>query len=89
VLDQNINYVRNYPLRIRELGIDGLPAKTDALCRWLKSSKRLLLERSEKAEAPALEAVIQLLVEFLQPPLGAAAKGQSLRATWKSNHGRK
>ena len=39
-----------------------------------------------KTEAPALEAVIQLLVEFLGPPLGAAAKGQPFRATWKSNH---
>jgi len=38
-----------------------------------------------KTEAPALEAVIQLLVEFLGPPLGAAAKGQPFRATWKSN----
>jgi hypothetical protein len=38
-----------------------------------------------KAEAPTLEAVIQLLVEFLEPTLGAAAKGLSFRATWKSN----
>lgn len=38
-----------------------------------------------KTEAPALEIVIQLLVEFLEPPLDVAAKGQSFRATWKSN----
>ena len=31
-----------------------------------------------KAAAPALEAVIQLLVEFLEPPLVAAAKGQTV-----------
>ena len=38
-----------------------------------------------KTKAPALEAVIQLLVEFLEPPLGAAAKGQPFRAAWKAN----
>ena len=38
-----------------------------------------------KTEAPTLEAVIRLLVEFLEPPLGAAGKGEPLRATWKPN----
>ena len=42
-----------------------------------------------KAAAPTLEAVIQLLVEFLEPPLDAAAKGKPLTATWKSNHWQK
>jgi predicted nucleotidyltransferase component of viral defense system len=37
-----------------------------------------------KAAAPTLEAVIQLLVEFLEPPLDAAANGKTLAATWKS-----
>jgi predicted nucleotidyltransferase component of viral defense system len=39
-----------------------------------------------KAATPPLEAVIQLLVVFLEPPLAAAAKGEILPATWKSNH---
>ena len=39
-----------------------------------------------KAEAPALEAVIQLLVEFLESPLNAAAQKKTLAANWKSNH---
>jgi Nucleotidyl transferase AbiEii toxin, Type IV TA system len=38
-----------------------------------------------KAEAPKLQAVVQLLVQFLGPPLDAAAKGPSFRATWKSS----
>ena len=38
-----------------------------------------------KAAAPTLEAVIKLLVEFLEPPLDAAAKGKTLPGTWKSN----
>jgi len=42
-----------------------------------------------KDAAPALEAVIQLLVEFLEPPLDAAAKGKPLTATWKSNRWQK
>ena len=42
-----------------------------------------------KAAAPALEAVIQLLIEFLESPLGAAAKGKPLTATWKSNRWQK
>jgi predicted nucleotidyltransferase component of viral defense system len=42
-----------------------------------------------KAAAPTLEAVIQLLIEFLEPPLGAAAKGKPLTATWKSNRWQK
>ena len=42
-----------------------------------------------KDAAPALEAVIQLLVEFLEPPLDAAAKGKPLAATWKSNRWQK
>jgi predicted nucleotidyltransferase component of viral defense system len=42
-----------------------------------------------KAAAPTLEAVIQLLVEFLEPPLDAAAKGKPLTATWKSNRWQK
>jgi len=37
-----------------------------------------------KAAAPTLEAVIQLLVEFLEPPLDAAANGKTLAVTWKS-----
>jgi hypothetical protein len=37
-----------------------------------------------KAAAPTLEAVIKLLVEFLEPPLDAAAKGKTLPRTWKS-----
>ena len=42
-----------------------------------------------KAAAPTLEAVIQLLIEFLEPPLDAAAKGKPLTATWKSNRWQK
>ncbi len=42
-----------------------------------------------KDAAPALEAVIQLLIEFLEPPLDAAAKGKPLTANWKSNHWQK
>jgi hypothetical protein len=38
-----------------------------------------------KAAVPPLEAVIQLLVEFLEPPLTSAAKGKPLTETWKSN----
>ncbi len=42
-----------------------------------------------KAAAPTLEAVIQLLIEFLEPPLRAAAKGKPLTATWKSKRWQK
>ena len=42
-----------------------------------------------KAAAPTLEAVIQLVVEFLEPPLDAAAKQKPLTATWKSNRWQK
>ena len=42
-----------------------------------------------KAAALTLETVIQLLVEFLEPPLDAAANGKTLAATWKSNHWQK
>jgi predicted nucleotidyltransferase component of viral defense system len=42
-----------------------------------------------KTTAPTLEAVTQLLIEFLEPPLGAAAKGKPLTATWKSNRWQK
>jgi predicted nucleotidyltransferase component of viral defense system len=42
-----------------------------------------------KAAAPPLEAVIQLLVEFLELPLIAAAKGKPLTETWKSNRWQK
>ena len=42
-----------------------------------------------KAAAPTLEAVIQLLAEFLEPPLDAAAKEKPLTATWKSNRWQK
>ena len=42
-----------------------------------------------KAAAPTLEAVIQLLIEFLEPPLDAAAKEKPLNATWKSNRWQK
>ena len=38
-----------------------------------------------KTAVPPFEAVIQLLVAFLEPPLDAAAKGKTLAATWKSN----
>jgi predicted nucleotidyltransferase component of viral defense system len=38
-----------------------------------------------KSAAPTLEAVIQLLVAFLEPPLVAAAKGKTAPAIWKSN----
>jgi predicted nucleotidyltransferase component of viral defense system len=37
-----------------------------------------------KAAVPGLEAIVQQLVEFLEPPLAAAAKGMSLRKNWKS-----
>ena len=42
-----------------------------------------------KAEAPTLAAVIQLLVEFLEPPLDAAANGKPFTATWKSDRWQK
>jgi len=42
-----------------------------------------------KAAAPTLEAVIQFLVEFLEPPLDAAAKGKPFQATWKSKRWQK
>ncbi len=42
-----------------------------------------------KAAVPTLEAVIQLLVEFLEPPLDVAAKGKTLPATWKSKRWQK
>jgi predicted nucleotidyltransferase component of viral defense system len=42
-----------------------------------------------KAAAPTLKAVIQLLIEFLEPPLDAAAKGKPLTETWKSNRWQK
>ena len=42
-----------------------------------------------KAAAPTLEAVIQLLIEFLEPPLDAAAKGKPFQATWKSKRWQK
>ena len=37
-----------------------------------------------KAPPPPLEGVLQLLVEFLEPPLGATAKGRALQTTWTS-----
>jgi predicted nucleotidyltransferase component of viral defense system len=42
-----------------------------------------------KDAAPALETVIQLLVEFLEPPLDAAAKGKTLPVNWNSNRWQK
>jgi hypothetical protein len=42
-----------------------------------------------KAAAPTLETVIQLLVDFLESPLDAAANGKTLATTWKSNHWQK
>jgi predicted nucleotidyltransferase component of viral defense system len=42
-----------------------------------------------KTAAPTLEAVIQLLIKFLEPPLDAAAKGKPLTATWKSKRWQK
>ena len=42
-----------------------------------------------KAAAPTLAAVIQLLVEFLETPLDAAAKQEPLNATWRSNRWQK
>ena len=44
------------------------------------------LKSGAKGEAPTLAAVIELLVNFLEPPLNAAAKGKSILATWQSNH---
>ena len=44
---------------------------------WLKTGL--------KSESPALPSVIELLVEFLERPLAAAAKKETLSATWKSN----
>jgi len=37
-----------------------------------------------KVAVPPLEAVIKLLVEFLESPLDAAAKGKTLPGTWKA-----
>jgi hypothetical protein len=37
-----------------------------------------------KTPPPSLEDVVQFLVEFLEPTLGAAAKGQTLRAIWET-----
>jgi predicted nucleotidyltransferase component of viral defense system len=38
----------------------------------------------QRTPPPHLESVIQFLVEFLEPPLGAAATGQALKTFWKS-----
>ena len=38
-----------------------------------------------KGEMPTLASVIKFLVEFLEPPLDAAAKGKPFPAIWKSN----
>jgi predicted nucleotidyltransferase component of viral defense system len=38
-----------------------------------------------KAAVPALEEIVQRLVEFLEPPLVAAAKGEKLGKEWRSN----
>jgi len=38
-----------------------------------------------KAAVPALEEVVQRLVEFLEPPLAAAAKVEKLGKEWISN----
>ena len=48
-----------------------------------------LRKTGPKAAAPTLEAVIQFLVEFLEPPLDAAAKGKPFQATWKSKRWQK
>ena len=39
-----------------------------------------------KDDMPTLAAIIELLVEFLERPLDAAANGKPLAATWKSKH---
>ncbi len=39
-----------------------------------------------KTPPPPLVDVVQFLVEFLEPPLGAAAKGQTLHAIWRADH---
>ena len=55
------------------------PAKTrgwEAFCRKTVS----------KAAVPALEEVVRELVEFLEPPLVAAAKVQTFSEKWESNH---
>ena len=54
------------------------PAKTRGWqAFWLKTGL--------KTECPALANVIELLVKFLERPLEAAAKKESLASTWKSN----
>jgi len=40
---------------------------------------------SSKVAAPMLEEVVRRLVEFLQPPLEAAAKGEQFGKRWQSN----
>jgi hypothetical protein len=37
-----------------------------------------------KAAVPALDEIVQRLIEFLEPPLAAAAKGEKLRKNWGS-----
>jgi len=55
----------------------------------IRGWQAFLRKTGPKAAAPTLEAVIQLLVEFLEPPLDAAAKGKPFQATWKSNRWQK
>jgi hypothetical protein len=38
-----------------------------------------------KAAVPALEEIVERLVEFLELPLAAAAKGEKLGKEWRSN----
>jgi predicted nucleotidyltransferase component of viral defense system len=40
---------------------------------------------ASKAAVPMLEEIVQRLVEFLEPPLAFAAKGEKLRKKWKSH----
>ena len=55
----------------------------------IRGWQAFLRKTGPKAAAPTLEAVIQLLAEFLEPPLDAAAKEKPLTATWKSNRWQK
>ena len=55
----------------------------------IRGWQAFLRKTGPKAAAPILEAVIQFLVEFLEPPLDAAAKGKPFQATWKSKRWQK
>jgi hypothetical protein len=55
----------------------------------IRGWQAFLRKTGPKAAAPTLEAVIRFLVEFLEPPLDAAAKGKPFQATWKSKRWQK